>query len=94
MGMPAVPWRLVKSSCDSIISLDEALISMEVSSHGEYPGARLFTEEGYAKDACSGTKTANPTYCMRECQKSTLELKSNSRDHRKDDSPFLDAFCG
>ena len=44
--MPSVPWRLVKSSCDGITLLDEAFIIMDASSHGEYPDARLFTEQG------------------------------------------------
>lgn len=38
--------------------LDGLFPSMEASSHVGYPGAREFTEEGYAMDACSGTKTA------------------------------------
>ena len=32
---------------------------MEVSSHGEYTGTRECNEEGYATEACNGTKTVN-----------------------------------
>lgn len=52
--MPSAPWRWY-SSC-GVIPFDCAFMSMEESSHGEYPGPKEFNEEGNPMDAWSGSK--------------------------------------
>lgn len=63
--MPSTPWRLY-SSWDGVIPFDSVFMSMEESSHGEYPDPKQFNEEGNAMDACNGTKTekVNTNYML------------------------------
>lgn len=75
-----------------MIPLVGVFISMEVSSQGEYPGARECKEEWNATDACNGTKTA---HCHKKLHVRMPTVKSESRkEFVMKDKPFFGAFCG
>lgn len=65
--MHPAPWKLLNSSWLNIVLLDALFVSTDASSHETFPGVIVnagFVEEGWAMDACSGTKTKIAEHIM------------------------------